>query len=232
MHLSNSQLEKISNHRPAARREPSLLRAAVAIILRDGDEGTEFLLMQRAFHERDPWSGQMSFPGGKIDPEDANAKDAAIRETEEEVGITLREQDYVGRLDDLYGLKVDNQYSVHVSPFIFKPQREVKPVGNYEVADLVWVPFSFLEDPSNTHDYRHPRSGKLNLPAIMINEKRQQILWGLSLRLLSALYDLLDRDLLVLNEQQRSDLKRIEEQNMDSKNLDQITQRIFDREAS
>jgi 8-oxo-dGTP pyrophosphatase MutT (NUDIX family) len=231
MHLSAAQLQKISNHRPAARNERSLMRAAVAIILRDTEHGTEFLLMQRAFHEMDPWSGQMSFPGGKIDPEDATAKAAAIRETEEEVGIVLREPDYIGRLDDLYGLKVDNQYSVHVAPFVFKPQRELKPYGNHEVADLVWVPLSWVEDPANKHDYIHPRSNNLKMPAVMIDANKDQILWGLSLRMLSIMYELLGRDLMVLDAQQRADLKRIEEQNMDSRKLDDITQRVLKREA-
>ena len=63
----------------------------------------------------------MSFPGGKIEVTDESAKMAAIREVEEEVGLALTDVDYIGQIDDVYGLKVDNQYSVHVSCFVFKP---------------------------------------------------------------------------------------------------------------
>lgn len=232
MFLSTHHLQQIADHQPQERSEFSLLQAAVAIILRDTPEGTEFLLMQRAKHEQDPWSGQMSFPGGKIDPEDATAKDAAIREVSEEVGIELSEQDYVGRLDDLYGLKVDDKYSVHVSCFIFKPERSLAPVGNHEVADLVWLPFAWLHDQSNSHDYIHPHSKNKSMPAVMIDSDKEQIFWGLSLRMIAMLHELLGLELKVLGEDRENELKRIEEHNMDSKDLDGITQRVFNREAS
>ena len=86
MLIGETELQQIRAYEPEFRPETSLLRAAVAIILRDNDQGTEVLLMQRAKHERDPWSGQMSFPGGKIDPEDVNSKATAVREAHEEVG--------------------------------------------------------------------------------------------------------------------------------------------------
>ena len=178
MHITQTELQLIADHQPRQRSERSLLRAAIAIILRDGVKGTEFLLMQRAQHEHDPWSGQMSFPGGKIDPQDKSAKQAAIREAEEEVGIGLLEHDYVGQLDDLYGLKVDNQFSVHISCFVFKPDRELMLRGNYEVADLVWLPFSYLNDPDKACDYFHPADAKVRMPAVLINAHKKTNIVG------------------------------------------------------
>lgn len=229
MLLSKNQLDRIAQHQPVNRSEFSLMRAAVAIILRDGEHGTEFLLMQRAKHPKDPWSGQMSFPGGKIDPEDATSKDAAIREAEEEVGIVLGEQDYIGRLDDIYGLKVDNQYSVHVACYVFKPQQPVNATGNHEVADLVWLPFSWLQDEGNRHDYWHPSSPDVAMPAVLIDEDKEQVLWGLSLRMMSMLHELIDEPLPVLSEEHQIKMKMFEEHNMSSKNLDQITEKVLQR---
>lgn len=195
------------------------MRAAVAIILRDGDHGTEFLLMQRAIHAGDPWSGQMSFPGGKIETSDASPLDAAVREVEEEVGIDLQADEYLGQLDDVYGLKVDNQYSVHVSCFVFKLKRNVDPQGNREVADLVWLPLAYLEDISNAHEYYHPHGKGVRMPAVLIDESKEQILWGLSLRMLRVLYQLLGLDLRILSEHDKQHLDDIDKQNIDSKDI-------------
>ena len=105
MLIDEQKLIDIRDYSPNIKHNDSLLTAAVAIILRDGEHGTEFLMMQRAYHEKDPWSGQMSFPGGKLDPQDDSHKAAAIREAYEEVGIQLSEDDCVGQIDDVYGLK-------------------------------------------------------------------------------------------------------------------------------
>lgn len=231
MYISAAELKRIQDHQPAPRADRSLLRAAVAIILRDGEHGTEFLLMQRAKHELDPWSGQMAFPGGKIDKTDASAKAAAIREAREEVGLELQEDDYVGQLDDLYGIKVDNQYSVHVACFVFKPQRELLPQGNHEVADLVWLPIAYLNDPANAHDYYHPRDTSVRMPAVLIDAAKEQVLWGLSLRMLTMFYELIERPLNVLSDQDYSALREIDTRNMDSSKLDTTTQKILQRRA-
>ena len=186
------------------------MQAAVAIILREGEQGTEFLLMQRAHHKSDPWSGQMSFPGGKLEPEDASAKAAAIREVEEEVGLVLGDEDYIGRLDDSFGVKVNRQYSVHVACFVFKPQRELFPVGNHEVADLVWLPFSYLAQADRAYDYEHPAQATLKMPAVLIDEDKQQTLWGLSLRMLSGFCNLIGRPLTVISAKEDALMQALE----------------------
>jgi len=229
MHITNRELRLIADHQAKQRSERSLMRAAIAIILRDGANGTEFLLMQRAQHKDDPWSGQMSFPGGKIDPQDKSAKQAAMREALEEVGIELLNHDYVGQLDDLYGLKVDNQYSVHISCFVFKPKGELTPIGNYEVADLVWLPFSYLNDPANACEYYHPADAKVRMPAVLVDANKEQILWGLSLRMLLSLYELLAWPMLVVSSQDNKIIKQIDNRNMDSSKLDSITRSLIER---
>ncbi len=210
MYISHDELDVLRAYRAKPKVADALLQAAVAIILRDTDRGTEFLLMQRAKYPADPWSGQMSFPGGKIEAQDDSPKAAAIREAQEEVGACLRDEDYVGQLDDLYGLKVDGVFSVHVSCFIFKPSRELSLVGNHEVADLVWLPISYLNDVVHAHDYKHPSDPALSMPAVLINQEKEQILWGLSLRMLLILYEVLNRPLAVLNEAQQNELRAIE----------------------
>jgi hypothetical protein len=64
---------------------PAPGRAAVAIVLRDVEDGPQVLLIRRAEHVGDPWSGHMAFPGGREDPEDESLLATAIRETREEL---------------------------------------------------------------------------------------------------------------------------------------------------
>jgi len=229
MIIDASDIQRIRDYQPRMRPEESILQAAVSIILRDGDNGTELLMMQRAKHERDPWSGQMSFPGGKIDSQDKDAKAAAIREAFEEVGAELRDEDFIGQLDDLYGLKVDDVFSVHVACFVFKPQHELKLKANYEVADMVWLPISALDDRANAFDYKHPKDPALSMPAVMINESKDQILWGLSLRMLANLHELLNWPMQVLTEAEHTYLKGFETRNLSRENVDMITKQVLDR---
>lgn len=218
----------LRDYRPRERAQASLMKAAVAMILRDGENGTEVLLMQRAFHPKDPWSGQMAFPGGKIDPEDASSKAAAIREAFEEVGAELDDEDYIGRLDDLYGLKVNTVFSVHIACYVFKPQRELSLVANEEVADMVWLPLRHLHSRSNAHDFVHPSEPSLTMPAVMINEPKAQILWGLSLRMLGNFYDVLGQTMTVLSEDERALLRDIDKRELSDKARKKIEQELSD----
>lgn len=226
LYLEQPQLQMLRDYQPRERAQASLMKAAVAIILRDGEQGTEVLLMQRAFHPNDPWSGQMAFPGGKIDPVDDSSKAAAIREAFEEVGADLREQDYLGRLDDLYGLKVNKVFSVHIACYVFKPERELSLTANEEVADMVWLPLSHLNSRDNSHDFVHPSEPSLTMPAVMINQDKSQILWGLSLRMLSNFYGVLGKSMAVLSADEQALLRDIEQRELSSSASKQIEREL------
>jgi len=145
------------------------------------------------------------------------------------VGAELRDEDFIGQLDDLYGLKVDDVFSVHVACFVFKPQHELKLKANYEVADMVWLPISALDDRANAFDYKHPKDSALSMPAVMINESKDQILWGLSLRMLANLHELLNWPMQVLTEAEHTYLKGFETRNLNRENVDMITKQVLDR---
>ena len=212
MNLSPAQYTILAQHTPYQHTERSLIQASVALVLRDGIEGVEFLLIQRAKHANDPWSGQMAFPGGKIDAQDSCSKHAAMRETSEEVGIALQGDDCIGQLDDILGFKINGTHAVHITPYVFKLHTPVEIQVNHEVAEAVWVPMRWLSEPDKSHEFYSPHNGTLRMPAVKINLQKDQILWGLTLRILANFHSVIDSAMAVLTEQELEQLRHLHKQ--------------------
>lgn len=167
-----------------------ITRAAVAAILRSGENGSELLFIQRAAREGDPWSGQMAFPGGKTDPVDDTPEATAVRETHEELDLQLERNDSVGLISELDGGRATNRLvlvSAH-GYWLDGPRPPLKP--NYEVADTIWMPLKELADPARRINYFYPKANA-EFPAIQF-DKPEQVLWGLTLRFVSELFTRLD----------------------------------------
>ena len=107
---------RLAKYQPQPLQQESARHAAVAMLLRDNGQETEVLLIRRAEHDKDPWSGDLGFPGGRIEDQDPSPRAAAERETWEEVGFCLNEENYLGQSDDLTGAYL----SVHISCFIYQ----------------------------------------------------------------------------------------------------------------
>jgi 8-oxo-dGTP pyrophosphatase MutT (NUDIX family) len=162
-----------------------MVRSSVAVILREQVGVLEVLLIKRADKKDDRWSGHMAFPGGRSQKEDLSAKATAIRETQEEVGLTLNAKNYIGRLSDIMTLAHGSKRPMVVSPYVFKIKTEPKFVLNHEVAEVVWVPLSFLANPINRDTMPWKQKGiKLQLPCYFYKGYR---IWGLTLRMLDEL---------------------------------------------
>ena len=127
--------------------EPSMRLAAIALILRLGAlTEPELLMIKRAEAERDPWSGHVACPGGRMEPADRNLTDTAIRETMEETGIELgRAGQMLGTLDDL-SPRTPVLPPIVIRPFVFGVRSEVEIVQSAEVAAAFWVPISALRE--------------------------------------------------------------------------------------
>jgi 8-oxo-dGTP pyrophosphatase MutT (NUDIX family) len=124
-------------------------RAAVAVTLAPGPEDLEVLLIRRAEHEGDPWSGHMAFPGGHHDPTDPTLAATAERETLEEVGIDLaRHGRLVSRLDEVQAQARGSALDMVVTPFLFALDEPLATnIDRTEVAAAVWIPLRvFRED--------------------------------------------------------------------------------------
>ncbi|MHA1537599.1 MAG: CoA pyrophosphatase [Alphaproteobacteria bacterium] len=129
---------------PGYRPTGELTPAAVLVPLIAHEEGLSVLLTQRTDHLHDH-AGQVSFPGGRVDEGDGDALAAALRETEEEVGIKPEGVDIVGRLDDYV---TGTGYLVTPIVGLLTPPIETE-ADPFEVADIFEVPLEFLLDPVN-----------------------------------------------------------------------------------
>lgn len=129
---------------PGMPRRDALRPAAVLVPLVDHAEELTVLLTQRTEHLT-VHAGQISFPGGRIDPEDAGAVDAALRETEEEVGVPRDRVEIVAQLDDY-----ETRTGFRITPVVglIRPPYPVDP-DPFEVADVFEVPLSFVLHKEN-----------------------------------------------------------------------------------
>jgi 8-oxo-dGTP pyrophosphatase MutT (NUDIX family) len=182
----------LAKHRPRKKPLRRLLkRAAVAIILRQPAAGTEILMIKRSEREGDPWSGHMAFPGGRMDRTDRHGFDVACRETEEEIGLKLTEQDRcIGRLSEIMTHFQLGRRAMVVSPYVFRLDREAEFILNHEVSEVIWVPLAFLMDPANKEKMTWTRRG-IEIPLSCYNYRGRRI-WGLSLMMLGELLKLLE----------------------------------------
>jgi len=178
-------------HKPASTRVEDRF-AAVAAILREREGVTEVLLMRRAKHDGDPWSGHMAFPGGRQDAADENLLATALRETEEEVGLCLRPESHlIGRLDDLPAVARGRRVGLVIAPFVFAigGDPELTPNRN-EVEELLWAPLAPMHaGERNTTLLWEFEGQKIEVPGYDVDGR---IVWGLTHRMLGALFEVLD----------------------------------------
>jgi len=133
-------------------------------------------------------AGQISFPGGRIDPDDIGPEEAALREAEEEIGLTA---DFVETLCRAPDYLTGSGY--HVAPVIaiIRPGFRLR-LNPAEVADAFEVPLSFLMDPANhrtgSRIWNGVRRRFIEMPY------GDRLIWGITANILRILYERLYND--------------------------------------
>jgi 8-oxo-dGTP pyrophosphatase MutT (NUDIX family) len=170
--------------------EPS--RAAVAMVLEPRADDLHLFFIHRAEHDADPWSGHMGFPGGRKDPEDPDVLNTVLREVHEEVGIDLRRQArLIGPIDEVQGVARGRQLPLVISPFVFALETAVEPRPNHEVQSVLWVPLSYLAEPSNESIVEYLINGQqMRLPAYIYQDRT---IWGLTFRMIRGFLEVVSR---------------------------------------
>ncbi len=160
-------------------------RAAVALVLRDPVGQPEVLLMRRAEHVGDRWSGQIGLPGGHAEPGDRNLLATALREAREEAGLELgRDARLLGHLRPVQAKAHGHLLSLWITPYVFALETEAEPVLGLEATEAFWFPLARAragEFPW-THRYLGEHEDRV-LPAWRFEER---VVWGLTYEILSA----------------------------------------------
>ena len=161
--------------------------AAVAAILRDATGDTELLLIRRAEHENDPWSGHMALPGGHHSVEDSDLLQTAVRETAEEIGLDLAKQgEYLGGLPGVRAIARGRVQNLEIIPLVFALHGpSALSLDPREVTEVAWAKLSYLRSSAahTTFDYSH-EGRALALPAYNVGGR---IVWGLTYRIVNEL---------------------------------------------
>lgn len=129
--------------------------AAVLLGLVDREEGLNVLLTRRT-DDLSHHAGQVSFPGGGVEPEDADAVAAALRETREEIGVESALIEPVGYLDTFETIS-----SYCITPVVAWVDAGYRAVPNpREVAEVFEVPLAHFLDPEKKHVLRMSYQGR------------------------------------------------------------------------
>ena len=166
-------------------------QAAVAIVLREHLGRPQVLFIERAQRAGDPWSGHMAFPGGHRDPGDPGLREAAMRETLEEISLDLTSAHYLGALNEERAQPRGRVLDMLIAPHVFEITGDPVFSPNYEVADVVWAPLpEMARNELHATEARHVQG-----EPIVFNGYRLaggHFVWGLTYRILKSFFSTLD----------------------------------------
>ena len=124
-------------------------------------------------------AGEISFPGGKFDPDDSDLLDTALRETREEIGLGISKSQVIGQLEPVVTL---NSRFI-ILPFVSIVDDITKLSANSEVEKIFHIPLEpFLKTMANDPDLNHNR-----IQEMYTFEYQNKIVWGASARILNQI---------------------------------------------
>jgi len=161
--------------------DENLKPASVLLPIVDRAGDMTVLLTQRTDH-LNHHPGQISFPGGRVEPEDDNAIETALRETHEEIGVSPDQVEVVGCLDPYR-----TGTGFIITPVVgFVDPAFTLEIDEFEVAEVFEVPLSFVFDPAN-HE-RHSREFRGQERHFHVLPYEDRYIWGATAGMLVGFY--------------------------------------------
>jgi 8-oxo-dGTP pyrophosphatase MutT (NUDIX family) len=167
----SADLAVMETPRPAAVLVPIVLRSELTV-----------LLTQRTDH-LSKHAGQIAFPGGREDPEDGTPVETALREAEEEIGLSRAHVDVIGFLD---GYRTGTGFAITPVVGLIKPSFTLA-LHEGEVADAFEVPLSFLMNVDNHQ--QHQREWRGRQRAFWAMPYGERYIWGATAGMLRNLHE-------------------------------------------
>jgi 8-oxo-dGTP pyrophosphatase MutT (NUDIX family) len=183
-----SQVKDVLDSRTVSRIQDtnaSYMHAGVLIPLLD-EEGVYKVLFTERTHKVEHHKGQISFPGGRVDDGDASAREAALREAHEEIGVKNGDVEILGRIDDTFTL---------VSNFVVHPFVGIVPypydftLNRAEVEKLIVVPLAVFH-PESLEYRRDSVEYEGMIYRATAYEYKGDVIWGATARMMENFMDI------------------------------------------
>jgi 8-oxo-dGTP pyrophosphatase MutT (NUDIX family) len=176
--------QRLAERAPVIRPEWEVRPAAVLVPLYL-DGGEWHVLFTQRTHLVETHKGQVSFPGGRVEPEDTSRVETALRETEEEIGLRREDVTVLGQLDELLTV---TQY--HITPIVgvfSLPYTFV--LSTAELSEVFGAPLAWLANPANLEiQEREPMVPGRKIPVYYLHYLGYTI-WGATARMLLNLIE-------------------------------------------
>ncbi|MES2557183.1 MAG: CoA pyrophosphatase [Bacteroidota bacterium] len=158
--------------------------SSVAILLFEIDNTLQFLVIRRSEYDG-THSGQIAFPGGKWEQTDASLVATALRECEEEIGVTEGELDYVGKLTDVF--TVVSSFIIEPHIFYWKTPHDQFIISEREVAAVYSLSVDDLLNESAVEYHSIPLKNGITLKDVPHFALGEVKIWGATALILSEL---------------------------------------------
>ena len=174
-------LKRLASHLQAFPRQTiplAALRPAAVLLPLYQREDRDYLLFTERTAHLEHHAGEISFPGGGHDAEDADLSATALRETEEELGIARTQIAMLGRLDDFFSI-----HGYHVVPFVGTiPKPDKLQLDPFEIAGTFEVPLEHFRDPAIHHVESWQHLGRTH--PVDFYQFKEHTIWGLTAAIL------------------------------------------------